>query len=98
MHLTVSRLDRVKLTERQDAVRKEPQAEGRRTRPGVYIFTEAALPRLQAIYGGAMKDLFVLYIFVALMIFNLVASFVYIFGFNGLKPGLKKSLRGFKRR
>jgi hypothetical protein len=45
-----------------------------------------------------MKDLFVLYIFVALMVFNLVASFVYIFGFNGLKPGFKKSLRGFKRR
>jgi hypothetical protein len=45
-----------------------------------------------------MKDLFMLYVFVALMVFNLVASFVYIFGFNGLKPAFKKSLRGLKRR
>lgn len=45
-----------------------------------------------------MKDFAMLYLFVGLMVFNLVASLVYIFGLDGLKPAFKKSARAPKRR
>lgn len=45
-----------------------------------------------------MKDMFVLYTFMALMTFNLLASFVYIFGLNSLKPAFKKTLKHLKPR
>jgi hypothetical protein len=38
-----------------------------------------------------MNELHVLYTFVALMTFNLLASFVYILGFNQIKLSLKKA-------
>ncbi len=38
-----------------------------------------------------MSELHVLYIFLALMTFNLLASFVYILGFNQMKLSLKKA-------
>lgn len=39
-----------------------------------------------------------LYFFVGLMVFNFLASLVYIFGLDGLKPAFKKFARSSKRR
>jgi len=43
-----------------------------------------------------MSELHVLYTFLALMIFNLVASFFYIVGFNQMKLAVKKAVKAQK--
>jgi hypothetical protein len=40
-----------------------------------------------------MNELHVLYTFLALMTFNLLASFVYILGFNNMKTAMKKAVQ-----
>jgi hypothetical protein len=43
--------------------------------------------------GNFMNELHVLYTFLALMTFNLLASFVYILGFNNMKTAVKKAVQ-----
>lgn len=45
-----------------------------------------------------MNELHVLYTFLALMTFNLLASFVYILGFNSMREAVKKAVQKQPRR
>lgn len=45
-----------------------------------------------------MTDAAMVYGFIALMVFNLLATFIYVFGLTGLGPAFKKALIPIKRR
>jgi hypothetical protein len=44
-----------------------------------------------------MKDIFVLYAFLALMILNILATFLYIAGLDGVRAGFRRAFRTEKR-
>lgn len=44
-----------------------------------------------------MSELYVLYIFLAVLVFNVLGTFIYVTGLDGLRLGLRKAFRSYRR-